>query len=655
MQSWTNFDGGHRQIMPMADDILRAIGIGEEVDWEFKSARGGLPGSLWETYSAMANTDGGVIVLGVEQRDEQFSISGLPDPGRMQKNFWDTVNNRGKISVNLLRNDDATIETIDDKKVLAIRVPRAVRRDRPVYVGQNPLRGTYRRNFEGDYKCSEDEVGRMLADRSEEPADSHILEGFTVDDLNRDSLQRYRQRFSARVPDHPWLTLEEMPFLKKLGAWRRDRAANLEGLTVAGLLMFGEDDAIRDAGTIPQYQVDYRERYSDDPHVRWTDRVTVDGTWCANLFEFYERVIPKLTAEIKIPFRLEPDLLRRDDTPVHEAIREALVNAMIHADYRGQGGIVIDKYRDRIEISNPGCLLISYEQLLAGGVSECRNRSLQTMFHMIGRGEKAGSGFDKIRTGWKSQHWLPPSLQETVHPDRVRLTLRTVSLLPEESIERLKGRFGSQWGRLSAEEIQALVIADVEGSVANARLRSLSDQHSADLSRMLQKLVGKGLLEQVRQKRWAFYRLPSHMESSEGGAGHSPHSGDDSPHNEKDSPHSGGSSPQSGSESPGTEQESLRLSSIPRPESEPSLQAIAAPAQNKKRLAPERMRQLILQLCAGRYLSVQELAALLHRDPKGLQERYLTPMCREGLLMMRYPDRPNRPDQAYSIPAPLSD
>ena len=346
--------------MSTAGEILKALSIGEEVDWEFKSARGGLPGSLWETYSAMANTDGGVIVLGVEQRGEEFLLSGLPDPARMRKNFWDTINNRGKVSANLLKDDQAAVETIQDKKILIVIVPRASRRERPVYIGQNPIRGSYRRNFEGDYKCSEDEVGRMLADRSDEPADSRVLEGFALEDLDNDSLQRYRQRFSARVPDHPWLTLELGPFLEKLGAWRKDRASGIEGLTVAGVLMFGRDDVIRDAGAVPQYQVDYRERYSDDPKVRWTDRVTIDGTWCANLFQFYERVIPKLTAELKIPFQLEPDLLRRDDTPTHEAIREALVNAMIHADHRGQGGIVIDKYRDRIEISNPGCLLISF-------------------------------------------------------------------------------------------------------------------------------------------------------------------------------------------------------------------------------------------------------------------------------------------------------
>ena len=113
--------------MLTAEDILHALGMGEELDWEFKSARGGLPLSLWETYSAMANADGGVIVLGVEQHGDEFSISGLPDPVKMRKNFWDTINNRGKVSVNLLRDDDAVVTIVEGKRILAVKVPRASR------------------------------------------------------------------------------------------------------------------------------------------------------------------------------------------------------------------------------------------------------------------------------------------------------------------------------------------------------------------------------------------------------------------------------------------------------------------------------------------------------------------------------------------------
>ena len=128
--------------------LLTALKMGEEKDWEFKSAKGGIPGSLWETYSALANTDGGCIVLGVEQ---DCTVSGLSDVPKIKKNFWDLVNNKGKVSLNLLSDENVDETEVEGKKVLVIKVPRSNRRQRPVYIGQNPITGTYRRNYEGDY------------------------------------------------------------------------------------------------------------------------------------------------------------------------------------------------------------------------------------------------------------------------------------------------------------------------------------------------------------------------------------------------------------------------------------------------------------------------------------------------------------------------
>ncbi len=600
-------------------DILARLDWTEYEELEFKSAKGGVPKSLWETYSAMANTHGGVILLGVEQ---DGTVSGVDNPDRLKKSFWDTLNNRGKVSANLLTDSDLVEVPHKKGTILAIRIPQATRHQRPIYLERNPLTGTYRRNYEGDYHCTEQEVGRMLSDRGEEPTDSRILTNFTLDDLDRPSLQQYRQRFASHMPTHPWLGEDDRGLLIKLGGWRLDRNSGVEGLTVAGLLMFGTNEAIREA--VPQYHVDYRERLSTDPEVRWTDRLTVDGTWPANLYNFYLRVIRRLAQDLKLSFQLGGDLFRRGETVVHEAIREALVNALIHADFQGQGGVVVEKYADRFEFSNPGSLLISFDQLLRGGASECRNKSLQCMFMMIGGAEKAGSGVDKIRRGWQSQHWRTPAVREQMQPDRVQWMLPMVSLIPDESLARLTEFFGAKFARFSKLEVQALVTADLESAVDNARMRQITGGHAADMTKLLQTLVAKGALMQEGQGRWTRYRLPVI---------------DHSLHKPEISLHKSGHSllkPDHSLHKPGHSLHSEELL------------AIAAPALNQRRLPPKKMEKILLELCRERWLTRNEISILVRRNPESLRQRYINPMVEHGLLRLRYPEKPNRTDQAYT-------
>lgn len=134
---------------------------------EAKKALGGLPKSLWETYSAFANTLGGVILLGVEEyKDKSLHVVNLPDPEALVREFWDIVNNPRKVSVNILLEDDVNIINVDGNHMIAIEVPKAAVSQRPVYIEQNPFEGTYWRNGEGDYKCTREEVQEMLEDAS---------------------------------------------------------------------------------------------------------------------------------------------------------------------------------------------------------------------------------------------------------------------------------------------------------------------------------------------------------------------------------------------------------------------------------------------------------------------------------------------------------
>jgi predicted HTH transcriptional regulator len=138
---------------------------------EAKKAVGGLPHSIWETYSAFANTLGGIILLGVEEyRDKTFHPVKLPDPEFLVSDFWELLRDPKNASVNILSPDDVTIEEVEGKRIVAIRVPRAPRHLRPIYIDGNPMTGTYRRNGEGDYRCSPEAVREMMKKASDQNA-----------------------------------------------------------------------------------------------------------------------------------------------------------------------------------------------------------------------------------------------------------------------------------------------------------------------------------------------------------------------------------------------------------------------------------------------------------------------------------------------------
>ena len=386
---------------------------------EAKKAVGGLPHSIWETYSAFANTLGGIILLGVEEHsDKSLHAVDLPDPDKIIKEFWDTVNNTHKVSANILSDKDVTVENIDGKHIVAIRVPRAQRSDKPIYIDGNPLSGSYRRNGEGDYKCPKEEVQAMLRDAAAKTQDMILLEDMGLDVFDYDSVRRYRIRMKTYRPGHVWEELEDAEFLYKLGAVGRSNDGKMHP-TAAGLLMFGYEYEI--TKEFPQYFLDYQEQF--DANTRWTDRiVSSSGDWSGNVYDFYFRVYSKITQDIKVPFKLEGGD-RIDDTPVHKALREALANCLINADYYGRQGLVIIKKKDVITLSNPGGFRIDIEEAKSGGVSDPRNSALIKMFNLIDIGERAGSGIPNIFNVWKKQGWAAPVINETFEPNRITLSL----------------------------------------------------------------------------------------------------------------------------------------------------------------------------------------------------------------------------------------
>jgi ATP-dependent DNA helicase RecG len=617
-------------IHSLADLLL----LRESVDLEVKRAqgqhgRGELPSDFWPSYSALANTAGGVIALGVRERsDGSFEALGIAEPERVRGDLWNLLNNRQRVSVNLLHEQDVQLLDEDGRVLLLVHVPRATRQQRPVYVGQNPLDGTYRRNFSGDYRCTPDEVKRMLADAQPDTwPDSRILPEYSLADLHQDSFKAYRNAFKSAKPDHPWLAHDDQGLLERLGGWRRDRRTKEEGLTVAGLLMFSEFEQIREV--IPNFWLDYREVDPSQPDVRWVDRLTEDGTWSGNVYDFYRQVYRRLVRDLKVPFRLR-DGQRIDVTPVHEALREALANALSHADYWGSGGVVVLQEQDGFSFRNPGTLRLPLEQVLEGGHTDPRNNSLHRMFLMVGAGERAGSGMPRILGAWNEQHWRVPNLVEGVSPDTVTLKLTMQSLLPEPAVRALAERFGPEFDALTPDERLALVTVEVEGEVSNERLQGITTLHSADITRLLAHLSNRRLLHPEGQGRWMRYRLPEASVSGQPG---------------------------------------LRASTVPEdqplmpddasvlPEDQPLVPGDASvlpdeglphPARLGKRAQTRaQMEAAILEACQGQFKTLMQLGQELHRSPETLSGHYIPRMLRAGVLELQFPLTPTRKGQAY--------
>ena len=190
---------------------------------EVKKAKGGLPHSLWETYSSMCNTYGGVIICGVVEHDDHtWETSGLKDVSGLKKAFWDTLNNPNKVSDNLLSESDVEGYEIGGDAVLVINVPRAPRDVRPVFINNDLMRGTFKRNWEGDYHCTKREIKAMLRDQAENSPDMKVLDIKRMEDLDPESILDYRIRYNTRHNGTAWTKLPDDEFLVRIGAASRE-------------------------------------------------------------------------------------------------------------------------------------------------------------------------------------------------------------------------------------------------------------------------------------------------------------------------------------------------------------------------------------------------------------------------------------------------
>lgn len=635
-------------IQYITNNSLTELQESADIECKLAGGRNGigeLPNSFWETYSAFANTNGGVLILGVKEhkKTNTFEVIGIENTHKIKDAIFKIANNKNKVNYNLLTDSDIYEWEIDNKTILLVSVRRASRKQQPIFLNGNPFGNTFIRQHEGDFKLTDERVKQLISEQIKDSFDGDVLPHFSLSDLDLESLQVYRQRFINFNPTSPWNDIDNQSFLTRIGGYAKNRETGEQGLTKAGLLMFGQQQAIYEV--FPDYMLDYQERESDDMSIRWVDRLVPDGNWSGNLFDFYRKISSKLTQDIKTPFKLKNGE-RQDDTPVHIAIREALVNSLVHADYNDRASVKIIKYPNRFYFRNPGLMRVPIEVSLQGGESDCRNRTLHKMFRFIKAGEQAGSGIPNILAGWKACNWQIPSLYEKREPNYQTILELSMSDLFPHDVSQLISQYTEKFPALNADEQAILATAYMEDTINHQRLRALLPNHPADITKMLQHLVRQGILTSTGG-RWAIYRLSDNHPSTglnEPSTGHNnlntglnePNTGISLTGNESNTGHN---DLNTGHNEPSTGHNDLN--------NDENLKTIAELSLIKKRLAPQQMQQLIEQLCEHRFLTAKELADLLNRDIHALRKRHLTPMVEQNRLQLAYPDTPQHPNQAY--------
>ncbi|KAB2952928.1 hypothetical protein F9B85_06560 [Heliorestis acidaminivorans] len=456
---------------------LQKLLDGEEwTNLEFKEAKNQVPNDVWKTVSAFSNTEGGHIIFGVKEIDNKFEITGVQNLEKIQNDFLSTL--RGK-KFNIALSAKPERLEYEGKKILVFYVPPMPRQTKPIYYGDNP-NNTYLRLASGDYRCSDEEIKRMMREASEQSSDTIILEGYDINDIDESTVLKYRNYLSSYDATSPLLGLSLDAFYRRLGIWRKDRINSQEGLTLAGLLLFGKSEAIQEK--LPSYEIQYyyqkAPRWGDEP--RWDDRLICQE----NLIETFLSLMERIKRHHDSPFYM-PTMQRQAETPVIVAIREALVNLIIHQDYFERKIAQIRHSPQSIELINPGASQITdTDDLYEGNLTAPRNPIIAKVFRIVGWAELAGTGLLKIFRNWQQMNFELPKIENDLRRHQFRITLNQQHLIDEE--DKL---WVSRFAELNDQEKLILVATRKYGFVTNSQIRILLGiQDTLSVSQMLSKL-----------------------------------------------------------------------------------------------------------------------------------------------------------------------
>ena len=350
-------------------------------DFECKTAENRLPDNVWETVSAFSNTSGGWVVFGIKQSGKKFEVQGVNNGEKTESDFLNTLRGGQKFNVRL--SAKGVKYNFDGKLVIAFFVPSSMMK--PIYFN-NPI-NTFIRTGSGDRRATETEVMAMMRDQAFGCKSELVVEGTSLKDLNKGSLETYRNHIRNDNPTFPYKDLPDDQFCDKVGISKEGK------LTIGGILMLGQRDVVQ--LHINNFWIDYLEipgKSLAEAKVRYTFRMQEQD----NIWESYQIILQRLRNFVDAPYEAQPSGVGTEDESQLYALREGLTNCCAHADYFSPMHPTIRVFSDRIELQNPGRFMFPLSELRTQIHSIPRNPNLIKFFRYAKLGENAGYGIDKM-------------------------------------------------------------------------------------------------------------------------------------------------------------------------------------------------------------------------------------------------------------------
>lgn len=389
------------------EELILKLNDLEWEDFEVKEAKSSVPKSCWETVSAFSNTAGGWLVFGVKEKGKTYEIQGVDNSEKIEQDFLNTL--RGD-KFNTFIDTKQERYTIDNKVVLAFYIP--VSSNKPVYY--NTQANTFIRRSSSDQKARKNEIDAFYRDQTFGTKTAEVAPNTSQNDIDATSLKQYRDYMARFNPDVSYNRYDEAVFLKKL------RILDNDQLTYSGLLFLGKRDAIEKH--FPDFRIDLLEidgTSISDTTSNYSFRL---GEF-ENLWDYYFECFKRLKPEVDVAFQLTDQGFGQELSPGLKAIREALVNMLMHADYFAPGHSRIRIFTNHIEFYNPGGLPKPLEELKEKDLSLPRNPLITKLFRMVRLAENAGYGFDRIEANWKTYNNTAPEYDTSF--DATILKLKT--------------------------------------------------------------------------------------------------------------------------------------------------------------------------------------------------------------------------------------